>query len=191
MAPPTARAGPSTPSGKPSASHPKSTSGGPTRTPKHRSNSHAATTSSSSATAIPGVQKLKAALRQTRRLLAKEDLNADARVVAERKLKAQEAELAAAEIARTERTMATRYHKIKFFGALSILQLIYESSSNLIWFYRTAESCAEDNPNDSLARSRRPAEGQEEDLAEDVEGAPCRSQLYPGMSQHHLHCEFR
>jgi hypothetical protein len=41
------------------------------------------------------------------------------RVVAERKLKAQEADLAQAEQARVERAMATRYHKVKFFGMSS------------------------------------------------------------------------
>jgi hypothetical protein len=131
MAPPITRAGAFASSGKSSALHPKSTPGGPTRTPKHQSNSHGATVSSSSATAIPGVQKLKTALRQTRRLLAKEDLNADVRVVAERKLKAQEAELATAEIARTERMMATRYRRIKFFGALSIFQHTYGFPYNI------------------------------------------------------------
>jgi hypothetical protein len=83
---------------------------------------------------IPGVQKVKAALRQTRRLLAKagpvnvrpsyflnlwllqDGITADVRVAAERKLKAQEADLRRAEIAKKERTMATRYHKVKFFG---------------------------------------------------------------------------
>jgi hypothetical protein len=85
---------------------------------KARKHSHANYEASPhGSTVLSGVQKLKAALRQTRRLLAKDNLAADARVVAERKLKAQEAELAAAQTARTERAMAVRYHKVKFFGA--------------------------------------------------------------------------
>jgi len=84
--------------------------------------------------AAPGVSKIKAALRQTRRLLAKvralirrknlhalrtqqEGLRADVRIEAERKLKALEADLAAGERANKERALATRYHKVKFFGA--------------------------------------------------------------------------
>jgi hypothetical protein len=106
------RAGPST-ARTPSSDAASSSHGGPKRTEKSRKrSSHAGADAS-----LPGVQKLKAALRQTRRLLAKENLAADTRVVAERKLKAQEAELAAAETARTEKAMAVRYHKVKFFGA--------------------------------------------------------------------------
>lgn len=66
--------------------------------------------------ATPGVQKIKASLRQTRRLLAKESLAADVRVTAERRLKQLEGELVEAERARKERVMATRYHQVKFFG---------------------------------------------------------------------------
>ncbi|KAI0253761.1 hypothetical protein BJV78DRAFT_1300072 [Lactifluus subvellereus] len=66
--------------------------------------------------APPGVSKLKSALRQARRLLAKENLAADVRIEAERKLKALETDLTAAERANKERTLATRYHKVKFFA---------------------------------------------------------------------------
>jgi len=89
---------------------------------------------------VPGVQKVKAALRQTKRLLAKvqyiygqydpeltgiglhkwllhrstlkEDLAADVRNATERRLKSLEGDLAEAELARTERSMALRYHKV-------------------------------------------------------------------------------
>ena len=46
-----------------------------------------------------------------------EGLRADVRIEAERKLKALEADLAAGERANKERALATRYHKVKFFGA--------------------------------------------------------------------------
>lgn len=46
-----------------------------------------------------------------------EGLRADVRVEAERKMKALEADLAAGERANNERALATRYHKVKFFGA--------------------------------------------------------------------------
>ncbi|KAG8734151.1 18S rRNA maturation protein [Ceratobasidium sp. 414] len=60
----------------------------------------------------PGVQKLKSSLRQTRRLLAKDDLAPDVRIQTERRLKSLEADLAKAEIRRKERSMAVRYHKL-------------------------------------------------------------------------------
>ncbi|PVF96581.1 hypothetical protein CPB86DRAFT_786800 [Serendipita vermifera] len=64
---------------------------------------------------LPGVQKIKASIRQTKRLLTKDNLNADVRVATERRLKSLENDLAKAELARTERTMSARYHKVKFF----------------------------------------------------------------------------
>lgn len=66
--------------------------------------------------ALPGVQKLKSALRQTKRFLAKDDLAADVRVETERRLKALEADLSRAERTRKERQYAMKYHKVKFFG---------------------------------------------------------------------------
>jgi hypothetical protein len=48
--------------------------------------------------------------------MQQEGLGADVRVEAERKLKALEADLVVAERANKERALATRYHKIKFFG---------------------------------------------------------------------------
>jgi hypothetical protein len=81
-----------------------------------------------------GVSKIKSALRQTRRLLARvrrsqtslysltrlhvqqDGLGADISIEAERKLKALETDLATAEKAKKERALATRYHKVKFFG---------------------------------------------------------------------------
>lgn len=69
--------------------------------------------------ALPGVQKLKSALRQTIRFLAKDNLAADVRVETERRLKALETDLARAEQSRKERQYATKYHKVKFFGEFS------------------------------------------------------------------------
>ncbi|KAG6824220.1 hypothetical protein H0H93_002412, partial [Arthromyces matolae] len=61
--------------------------------------------------ALPGVQKIKASLRQARRLLAKDKVAADVRVETERRIKALEADLEQAKISKTERTNAVRYHK--------------------------------------------------------------------------------
>jgi len=65
---------------------------------------------------VPGVQKIKSSLRQTRRLLAKQNLAANVRVETERRLKALEADLARAETSKKERAYAVKYHKVKFFG---------------------------------------------------------------------------
>ncbi|KAL5531806.1 EFG1 [Sanghuangporus sanghuang] len=73
---------------------------------------------------LPGVQKLKAALRQTRRLLAKDNLAADVRVETERRLKSLESDLRTAELKRKERDMAKRYHKVKFFERRKVLRKI-------------------------------------------------------------------
>ncbi|KAL5638330.1 hypothetical protein ACGC1H_005120 [Rhizoctonia solani] len=59
----------------------------------------------------PGIQKIKSAVRQTHRLLAKDNLAADVRVASERKLKSLEADLVRAEIRKKERAIAVRYHK--------------------------------------------------------------------------------
>lgn len=97
-----------------------------------------------------GISKLKASLRQTRRLLAKvrntslhlstqlpmlifshvcvtiycavfcayqDTLAPNVRVQTERRLKSLEGDLARAELASKERTMAVKYHRVKFFGA--------------------------------------------------------------------------
>ncbi|KAI0629524.1 hypothetical protein C8Q77DRAFT_1140736 [Trametes polyzona] len=84
-----------------------------------------------SSNALPGVQKIKAALRQTRRLLAKDTLAADVRVATERRLKSLEADLAKAERARLERTMATRYHKIKFFERQKVVRKLHQTKRKL------------------------------------------------------------
>ncbi|KAH7928720.1 hypothetical protein BV22DRAFT_1030482 [Leucogyrophana mollusca] len=80
---------------------------------------------------LPGVQKLKASLRQTRRLLAKENLGADVRVETERRLKALEADLARAEEAKKERTFAVRYHKVKFFERQKVSRKINQAKRGL------------------------------------------------------------
>lgn len=85
--------------------------------------------------ALPGVQKLKSALRQTKRLLAKDNLAADVRVETERRSKALEADLARAEHSRKERQYATRYHKVKFFGEFAATQPDDELSTKTFFLY--------------------------------------------------------
>jgi hypothetical protein len=64
----------------------------------------------------PGVSKLKASLRQTKRLLSRDDIKPDVRIQTERRLKSLEADLARAQTAAKERQYATKYHMVKFFG---------------------------------------------------------------------------
>ncbi|KAK1230940.1 18S rRNA maturation protein [Marasmius sp. AFHP31] len=115
---------------------------GPVRTQKH---SQQASTSkqtqhkrnfnqkqtSSDPNASPGVQKIKASIRQARRLLAKDKLDADVRVQTERKLKSLEADLAKAEENRKEKTLATRYHKVKFFERQKVTRKIKQTIREL------------------------------------------------------------
>ncbi|KAI0714061.1 hypothetical protein C8T65DRAFT_645375, partial [Cerioporus squamosus] len=58
-------------------------------------------------------------------------LAADVRVATERRLKALEGDLARAEQARLERTMATRYHKIKFFERQKVTRRIAQVKKQL------------------------------------------------------------
>ncbi|KAF6761189.1 hypothetical protein DFP72DRAFT_880369 [Ephemerocybe angulata] len=81
--------------------------------------------------AIPGRQKLKASLRQARRLLAKEGLAANVKVETERRLKALEAELEQAEVATKERDFAVRYHKIKFFERQKVTRKLNQAKKAL------------------------------------------------------------
>ncbi|KAF8608433.1 hypothetical protein BDV93DRAFT_603245 [Ceratobasidium sp. AG-I] len=79
----------------------------------------------------PGVQKTKASLRQTHRLLAKDNLAADVRIQTERRLKSLESDLAKAEIRKKERAMAVRYHKIKFFDKQKVTRKINQAKKAL------------------------------------------------------------
>ncbi|KAI0740875.1 hypothetical protein C8Q76DRAFT_587656, partial [Earliella scabrosa] len=108
---------------QPAKSHQKTS-----KRPQHKKHP---TPTPQSSNALPGVQKIKAALRQTRRLLAKDTLAADVRVATERRLKSLEADLAKAEQARLERTMATRYHKIKFFERQKVVRKLVQAQKQL------------------------------------------------------------
>lgn len=77
------------------------------------------------------MQKIKSALRQTRRLLAKDNLAADVRVETERRLKALEADLAKAERVRKEKALAQRYHHIKFFERQKVTRKLNKTKREL------------------------------------------------------------
>ncbi|KAJ6497418.1 hypothetical protein C8R45DRAFT_1129174 [Mycena sanguinolenta] len=85
-----------------------------------------------------GIQKIKSSLRQTRRLLAKvllrplsDNLAPDVRVETERRLKALEADLEAAEHVKKERTLAVRYHKVKFFERQKVVRKLNQAKKKL------------------------------------------------------------
>ncbi|KAK0212322.1 hypothetical protein DFS33DRAFT_1280672 [Desarmillaria ectypa] len=102
----------------------------PSRTSKVTRKSHRPD-GGSSQSGTPGVQKIKSSLRQTRRLLAKDNLAADVRVTTERRLKALEAELAAAEQSRKERALGMRYHRMKFFERKKVLRKVMQAKRGL------------------------------------------------------------
>jgi hypothetical protein len=80
---------------------------------------------------IPGVQKVKSSIRQTKRLLAKDNLAPDTRVETERRLEALEADLVKALTAKTERSNAVRYHKVKFFERQKVIRRINQAKKKL------------------------------------------------------------
>ncbi|KAF8806619.1 hypothetical protein BYT27DRAFT_7191172 [Phlegmacium glaucopus] len=92
---------------------------------KSRNNLH------SEPTSTPGVQKVKALLRQTRRLLAKDNLAANVRVETERRQKALEAELGQAEQGKKERALSVRYHKVKFFERQKVTRKLKQTKKCL------------------------------------------------------------
>ncbi|TBU37627.1 hypothetical protein BD309DRAFT_973667 [Dichomitus squalens] len=120
----------------------------PTKRQHPKKHSAHSPSTSSSPTALPGVQKIKAALRQTRRLLAKDSLAANVRVKTERRLKSLEADLAKAEQARVERSLAARYHKVKFFERQKLLRKIAQVKRQL-------KGDGEDGEGETLGKKER------------------------------------
>ena len=146
-----------------STSHSQKNSKAARKRPQHKKYPHTpAADSSSSSNALPGVQKIKAALRQTRRLLAKDTLAADVRVATERRLRALEADLARAEQARLERAMAARYHKIKFFERQKVVRKIAQVKREL------AAPVTGEEKGKKADKERRRLEGRLEELRVDL-----------------------
>src|SRR5713101_2905478 len=84
--------------------------------------------------------------------MQQEGLGADVRIEAERKLKALEADLVVAETANKERALATRYHKIKFFGAYFTLCLlgVFSNENQIV-----RNSCVKSGRRKSNSRTKR------------------------------------
>ncbi|KAK1925884.1 rRNA-processing protein EFG1 [Papiliotrema laurentii] len=73
---------------------------------------------------VPGISKLKASIRQTKRFLAKENLEPGLRIQTQRRLTALEADLAHAEKRNIEKKNGGKYHMVKFFERQKLLRII-------------------------------------------------------------------
>ncbi|KAK4688117.1 hypothetical protein P7C73_g2000, partial [Tremellales sp. Uapishka_1] len=73
---------------------------------------------------LPGLSKIKASIRQTKRLLAKESLEPSLRVSTQRRLTALEADLAQASKREVEKKNGAKYHMVKFYEKQKLLRLI-------------------------------------------------------------------
>lgn len=80
--------------------------------------------SGDSGPAEQGISKIKASLRQTKRLLAKENLAPDVRQEAERRLISLEQDLETRQSSEHDRKNAERYHKVRFFERQKLVRLI-------------------------------------------------------------------
>ncbi|KAI5453290.1 18S rRNA maturation protein [Naganishia albida] len=78
----------------------------------------------SNASGLPGVSKIKSQIRQTTRLLSKDNLAPALRVQTERRLTSLQADLTKAEHRTVERKNGERYHMVKFFERKKILRII-------------------------------------------------------------------
>ncbi|KAL0240569.1 rRNA-processing protein EFG1 [Cryptococcus tetragattii IND107] len=81
---------------------------------------------------LPGLSKLKSSIRQTKRLLAKENLEPGLRVSTQRRLTSLEADLAAAERREVEKKNGAKYHKVKFFERQKLVRLIRRFNRKLL-----------------------------------------------------------
>ena len=84
--------------------------------------------------------------------MQQDGLGADIRIEAERKLKALEADLVVAQMANKERALATRYHKVKFFGAYCTSYLL-RAFSNEDQIVRN--SCVRSSGQKASSRTKR------------------------------------
>ncbi|GMK53452.1 hypothetical protein CspeluHIS016_0100380 [Cutaneotrichosporon spelunceum] len=83
------------------------------------------------ADALPGLNKIKASLRQARRLLNKETLEPSLRIATQRRVAALEADLAAAERRDVEKKNGAKYHAIKFFERQKLGRVIRRAQRKL------------------------------------------------------------
>lgn len=101
-------------SGKPNATN---------ANPNHKRRHNPSQDSAGGGDRLPGVSKIKASIRQTTRLLAKDTLEPGLRVQTERRLVSLKADLAKAENGKVEQKYGKKYHMLKFFGECQSDQL--------------------------------------------------------------------
>lgn len=87
--------------------------------------------SSGTSSGLPGASKIKASIRQTKRLLAKPNLAPGTKIEAERRLKSLEADLEIASRKQVEKSRASRYHRIKFVERQKLVRRIARCKRNL------------------------------------------------------------
>lgn len=102
--------------------------------------------SSGPSSGLPGASKIKASIRQTKRLLAKPNLAPGTKIEAERRLKALEADLEVASRKQVEKSRAVRYHRVKFVERQKLVRRIARCKRNLARLEsgKTAEDSASD-----------------------------------------------
>ncbi|BEJ14131.1 hypothetical protein CspHIS471_0313050 [Cutaneotrichosporon sp. HIS471] len=76
------------------------------------------------ADALPGLNKIKASLRQAKRLLNKENIEPSLRISTQRRVAALEADLLVAEKRDVEKKNGAKYHAIKFFERQKLGRII-------------------------------------------------------------------
>ncbi|CDR99335.1 uncharacterized protein SPSC_04073 [Sporisorium scitamineum] len=86
---------------------------------------------SGASSGLPGASKIKASIRQTKRLLAKPNLAPGTKIEAERRLKALEADLEVASRKQVEKSRAVRYHRVKFVERQKLVRRIARCKRNL------------------------------------------------------------
>ncbi|KIS71105.1 uncharacterized protein UMAG_01016 [Mycosarcoma maydis] len=86
---------------------------------------------SGSSSSLPGASKIKASIRQTKRLLAKPNLAPGTKIEAERRLKSLESDLEVASRKQVEKSRASRYHRVKFVERQKLVRRIARCKRNL------------------------------------------------------------
>ncbi|CAD6886071.1 unnamed protein product [Tilletia controversa] len=99
-------------------------SGGPRQNHNRANHAHQHANGMTDAPALPGLNKLKASIRQTKRLLAREDLNPETRQEAERKLIALDEDVKSKEAENLARDIGAKNKKMIFFDSIKATRKI-------------------------------------------------------------------
>ncbi|EPQ31689.1 uncharacterized protein PFL1_01022 [Pseudozyma flocculosa PF-1] len=100
---------------------------------------------------IPGAGKLKSSIRQTKRLLAKENLAPGTKIEAERRLAALTADLEKLQSSREEKNVSARYHKVKFFERQKLVRKIKQTKKAIEQLEKKASKASDASDSDSDA----------------------------------------